>query len=498
MALEREPYLRWQSARSVLAKVTGKVRQLKIIGSVSAPARQRDDVVERHLRLSDRLLAKLTNPPVALINSERVYSDGGGTVAAKCLLTSDPFADLHGVSQAVILNVSQPRRLIALIRLAVALPQMLAVRIAPVFHPARLTARYVCSGTLSHHLSTAVTGFFRNQNCSLRAQSLRAKLCSTRSFFARMSALGADARAVAGHSRSFANRTGAERFRIVAHRVPSGVMRLGVCTVGAALILLHSAPVAADHNTYLPLAGQTWMAQQIKATQEQVWCADARATAYPSFITQIRTVNDQYTARAGIKHRQVDFNDPSCQIRHTMPDQHGCSGCAAWIFYANKPVVIEYKYQLAYVSWESTIGHELGHGILGQLHERYIDSGGSIQCGGPERGLVVMDCGPPYVRYPTTLDVSRGCAIIVTAWCRQAPAQTFPFWNGSRWVFEDGWSFVPNSGCGEWYMPDGRLAWGACASWGGRWNDLVQIWTMPTSTYHPASNTWWSGGLALP
>ena len=297
------------------------------------------------------------------------------------------------------------------------------------------------------------------------------------------------------------NREPVNSARLGLHRVTSGVMRLGVFSVGAALILLlsQSSRASADHLIYLPLAGQTWMAQQIKNTQEQVWCADARSSSYPQFLAQVRAVNDQYTARVGIKHRQVDFNDPACQIKHTMPDNHGCSGCAAWIFYANKPVVIEYKYQLGFVSWESTIGHELGHGILGQLHERYIDSGGTIQCGGPEVGLSVMDCGPPYVRYPTTgLDVPRGCAIILTNWCGQAPSVTWPQWTGTRWLFEDGWSFAPNSGCGEWFLPDGRLAWGPCAEWGGRWNALVQVWTMPSSTYHPASNTWWAGGLSLP
>lgn len=202
----------------------------------------------------------------------------------------------------------------------------------------------------------------------------------------------------------------------------------------------------ANHNVYLPLVPNTWLMQRVIQNQEQVWCADSRASAYPNFIDQLRDVNDQYTARVGIKHRQVtgDFrsDDPQvltkvqaagCQVFHTMPDGLQCDGWAAQIFYANSPVIVQYCYKLGYTDWRSAHGHELGHGLLG-LHEQYRDSGGSIGCTG--RSDTVMDCGFPHVRYPQPLDVDRGCAIILTAWCGKAPAvdsewccdTTYPGW----------------------------------------------------------------------
>ena len=270
---------------------------------------------------------------------------------------------------------------------------------------------------------------------------------------------------------------------------------LAAAVVALTALWGHSDTISAHHNVYLPLVPNTPLMQTVINTQEYAWCADARASTYPGFLSQLRDVNAQYTQRTGIKDVEVPFGDSRCKVRHVMPDGITCNGWAGRIYYANLVVDVEYCWPLGYVDWRTVHGHELGHGVLG-LHEQYVDSG-SIQCTG--RQDTVMDCGSG-VRYPTTaLDVPRGCAIILTSWCGQAPAQTFHFWNGSRWIFEDGWQFAPNSGCGEWFMPDGRLAWGACdPTWGGRFNALVGIWTQPASTYDPASNTWWSGGLALP
>ena len=253
----------------------------------------------------------------------------------------------------------------------------------------------------------------------------------------------------------------------------------------------------ADHQVYLPLVPNTPLMQEIIRTQEYLWCADARASAYPQFLTQLRDVNDRYFERTGIRHREVAFSDPACQVKHTMPDNHGCSSCAAWIFYANWPVVIEYKWQLGYVDWRSTHGHELGHGLLG-LHEQYRDSGGNIGCTG--RQDTVMDCGGnPQVRYPQPLDVQRGCAIITTSWCDQVPPPCDPCWDGTRWRFSDGRSFAPNSGCGEWYSAKNTLEWGACDdSWGGRFFAPGNVWHGRTCNcaYSPTTNEWFS--LVIP
>lgn len=286
-----------------------------------------------------------------------------------------------------------------------------------------------------------------------------------------------------------------------------------LCSLLVSVFLVISTSVSnlahADHNVYLPMAGQTWMAQIIKSTQEQVWCVDARAAAYPNFVAQLRDVNDQYTARVGIRNRQVDasitLSDTEeqkvqkaravgCQLIHTMPDVFPCgSGAAACIYYANSPVVVAYSYTLGYFDWRSAQGHELGHGILGQLHEQYHDSGGQIAC--TFRTDTVMDCGSQ-VRYPQPLDIQRGCAIIGTSWCGQQalpPECGSPCWRDGQFHFDDGWALTINDGCGDWYNPEGVWTYGGCdGSWNGRYVPLLSTPDRPVWLIR--GTPFWAGG----
>lgn len=227
--------------------------------------------------------------------------------------------------------------------------------------------------------------------------------------------------------------------------------------IGLIAALLCVAAVRADHNVYLPLVPNTPIIQQVIKAQEFTWCVDSRAAAYPSFVTQLRDVSDQYTARVGIKQRQVDYSDPACQVRHSMPDNHGCgSGCAAWVYYANWPVLIEYKWQLGYTDWRSAQGHELGHALLG-LHEQYRDSSGSIACTG--RQDTVMDCGgSPPVRYPQNIDTSRGCAIIATPWCGQAAVEPPP--PPAEWCCDTVYPGWEGLGVSRLHVPSLTWYWG--------------------------------------
>ena len=251
-------------------------------------------------------------------------------------------------------------------------------------------------------------------------------------------------------------------------------LSLALFMLGATLMLYSCTrdvtPSSADHSIYLPYAGTTWMAQQIRATQEQVWCVDSRAANYPNFVSQLRDVNDEYTERAGIHHRQVDFFDPACQVRHRMADSFPCgSGAAACIYYASKPVDVFYQWGLGYSDWRSAHGHELGHGLLG-LHEQYQDFG-SIQCDAGYNAMVnrlgfetVMSCGTG-VRYPTSLDIQRGCAVILTSWCGQQPAP--PSCDGPQ-----------------------------DPSWGGQWDNCLQLWVHPDGrSYDPATGFWRFNGV---
>jgi hypothetical protein len=245
----------------------------------------------------------------------------------------------------------------------------------------------------------------------------------------------------------------------------------------------------ASHNVYLPLTPGTPLMQQVIKNQSYTYCLDNRASAYPNFRAQLQDVNAQYEERVGIRSREIAVDMPAslslqekfniataagCHVIHAMPDVHGCGGtCAAWIGYANSlgAVYVEYKWQLGYTDWRSTHGHELGHGLLG-LHEQYQDFG-SIVC--TRRTDTVMDCGSG-VRYPTTLDVTRGCAIILTSWCGKPPpvCTTFPCWDGTLWRMADGWNYSPTKD--EWFDSAGASEWCCQASYGGVYNRRLDVW----------------------
>ena len=258
------------------------------------------------------------------------------------------------------------------------------------------------------------------------------------------------------------------------------------------LFLLGISRIAeADHNVFLPLVPNTPLMQQVIRTQEHTWCVDSRASNYPNFVSQLRDVNDQYTARVGIRHRQVPFGS-SCQVQHVMPEGISCSGWAARIYYANWPVTVEYCWTLGYTDWRSAHGHELGHGLLG-LHEQYRDSGGSIGCTG--RQDTVMDCGSG-VRYPQSRDVTLGCSIIKTVWCGNLPPPPAECqsvgWDpcGQVWRFADGWSFRPSNG--DWLNPHGWAEFSACNADGLRWSYHVKAWVTTGSAYFDPARGFWS------
>lgn len=217
----------------------------------------------------------------------------------------------------------------------------------------------------------------------------------------------------------------------------------------------------AHHNKILPLVPRTAMIQNLIADQEQVWCVDSRAENYPGFVAQIEEVNNEYHTRVGIAHRQVAFGSSECEIKHTMPNSTFCNGCAANISYANWPVIVRYKWQLSYVLWQTTIGHELGHGLLG-LHEQYIDLG-SIQCD-RSRTDTVMSCGTG-VRYPQVRDADVACEAIDP----------------------NGEVFRGTLGC----TPPVEFPWGPCTTW-HCWNAEIGRWIAPDGAIfdHLDDNEW--------
>lgn len=192
---------------------------------------------------------------------------------------------------------------------------------------------------------------------------------------------------------------------------------------------------ASSHHSgpWLPYAGKTALMLNIKADGVVNWCADSRARNYPGFMNQVRQVNAEYSAIVGVSFQEVG-QGAGCEVVHSMPDYNFCSGCAAHIFYANWPVLIEYKYTLGYADWQTTIGHELGHGILG-LHEQYTDTG-FIGCRSLSRliaegpGPTVMSCGTG-IKYPTEWDRDNGWAKLIPWYFNGGALGAGPFiWYG--------------------------------------------------------------------
>ena len=207
------------------------------------------------------------------------------------------------------------------------------------------------------------------------------------------------------------------------------------------------------------------------------WCVNPMAAAYPGFVAQVHDVQDQYARRVGILHSQVAWG-LGCQVQHNFVVGLQCGGCAAHVFYANWPVVVEYKADLGFVDWRSTTGHEDGHALLG-LHEQYDDV--AFRCL-TDRTWTVMSCGTG-VRYPQGFDVLNGCQALNTPWCGPPPLPPCgePCWDGSLWLFSTGWAYEPLTD--NWIDPLGRLFWEAKASWGGRWSPVLGAWLYSGTPY---------------
>lgn len=244
--------------------------------------------------------------------------------------------------------------------------------------------------------------------------------------------------------------------------------------IAAAVALLwafqgHSR-ASADHNgAYLPLVPNTPLMQQIKANQSYTYCFNPTAAAYPDFKNQVRDVVARYEERTGIRGIEVAY-DASCMVRHDMIQGLQCGGCAGQVFYANWPVVIQYAAQLAYIDWRTTIGHELGHALLG-LHEQYDDR--AFQCKGQQ--WTVMDCASG-IRYPQPFDVDNGCAILATVWCGAPPPPCNPCYDTATdtFIFSNGWKWT--IGIDSWYDPYGRLAFGPKNPEGFRFSPVNDTW----------------------
>jgi len=245
----------------------------------------------------------------------------------------------------------------------------------------------------------------------------------------------------------------------------------------------------ADHAVVLP-GLPTPAINEMKATRTIKYCLNNAAVNYPGFSAQADKVLTEYKKRIGVTFERVTWGPMSatgCQYQLNM-QEFSCNGCAAHIFYTLWPVISEYKPSLGYTSWESAISHETGH--LFGLHERYRDSGGTIQCGGPDNGKTTMDCGFPFVAVPLALDISRICTMtLVTSWCGAKPDPVYPIYDAARNCnFYGYWCYDFDDGI--WYDPQNVSEWQDWVN-GQKYNRRTGIfyWTLPV-TYQHNGTTW--------
>lgn len=289
-------------------------------------------------------------------------------------------------------------------------------------------------------------------------------------------------------------------------------------------LLLFSGPAKADHGVVrcggtgeraCILTFSPFVERIIKAQGEITYCFNQRASNYPGFRQQVRTVTERQAAQLQVTSREVAYppsqSDQSCTVRHDMPETHGCGGCGAWIYLGSYPMVIEYRWQVGYTRWDSTIGHEQGHGFC-LIDEHYWKQGfksfilefGYWIHGAPS----VMDSGtwalpefaPLGIWYFTDYDLDR-CEETIGrdldgSVCPLGPID--PSWGGvwdncaGLWLGPDSfpWNYSPSKN--EWFDRDGVSEWCCQQPYGGIYNRRLEVWRWEIPTvWHWKAETGW-------
>lgn len=217
------------------------------------------------------------------------------------------------------------------------------------------------------------------------------------------------------------------------------------------------------------LASSSFVSNVIKPQGEIRWCIDARGQNYPGFRAQVSNVMARWATDLRLSgSREVGYGDSSCNVKHSMRDDHPCGGCGAWIYVSSNPLLIEYNAKQGYVRWDSTIGHETGHGfcLLDEHYDKvnfrsWILTYGFWQHGAP----TVMDSGTPFLAaysplgiwYLTDYDLAR-CEETIGRSLQEPPCGPFPpvdHGNGLTSVydsctdivtFNNGYTYSPSNG----------------------------------------------------
>ena len=291
---------------------------------------------------------------------------------------------------------------------------------------------------------------------------------------------------------------------------------IGLALLAGGVSLETSSPAEADHGVVrcggtgeraCILTFSPFVERIIKQQGEITWCLNPRAAAYPRFREQVAQVTGEQARQLQVTHREVPYpasqSDTSCTVRHDMPANHGCGQCGAWIYLSAYPMLIEYRWQTGYTNWQSTIGHEQGHGfcLLDEHYDKvgfrsYINAFGRWLHGAP----TVMDSGtwalsqfaPLGVWAFTDYDLDRCQETIGRNLRVQCGGAGDLYWDpclpdGGEWVFSAAacpvlegqpctWSPLP-APYGRWFGPNRELLWDDCdPRWNGRHSPYKTGW----------------------
>jgi hypothetical protein len=277
------------------------------------------------------------------------------------------------------------------------------------------------------------------------------------------------------------------------------LLALGLCLGIFLAVFAQAGRAEADHGAVkcggtglqaCILTASSFVNNVVKAQGEVRWCVDQRGLNYPGFRDQVSVVMARYAADLKVAgSREVAYSESACNVKNSMRDDHPCSGCGAWIYTGAYPLLIEYNARQGFSRWDSTIGHEAGHGfcLLDEHYDKvnfrsWILSYGYWQHGAP----TVMDGGtyalaaysPLGIWYLTDYDLARceetiGRQLIAppcepTAYFADWGGGTFARWNPCvnppMWEGTNGYAYVPSTN--SWL--DHGVDWSACTSWGGR------------------------------
>lgn len=295
-------------------------------------------------------------------------------------------------------------------------------------------------------------------------------------------------------------------------------MKYFIIALAIAIFALWPKEAAADHGVVrCGGVGQKacitvtsrFVERVVKPGQELTWCVNPRAANYPDFRNQLEQVFNGMAEQlrlAGARQVAYPLNpaDMSCVVRNDMPEKHGCSGCAAWVYTDNLPILIEYNWETGITFWFSTDGHELGHALclLDEHYDKVNFRSWILYYGYWQHGLpTVMDVGTPnlteYRPYGiflfTDYDLARcsetlGRDLLAPPPCGEPcyDAATNSFRFASGWVW-----FKPTE---VWLDQYGRVAFEARNAAGWRYSPITGGWHK--SAEHYARGEW--GEITIP